>query len=113
MKRGSLPPRRRETSSPGSSRIKALREPKALALSLVRLGSFAVVFGTKTEAKAHLILARSEAMRLDLRPLVAELAPLFNGKGGGGASLVEIAGDKDADLEALVARAMSALKSML
>jgi alanyl-tRNA synthetase len=83
---------------------------KALALSLVKLGSFSVVFGTRSEAKAHLILARSESLPMDLRPLVAELAPLFQGKGGGGASLVEIAGDKAADLDALVARAAELIK---
>jgi len=86
---------------------------KALALSLVRLGSFVVAFGTKSEAKSHLVLARSESIALDLRPLVTELAPLFQGKGGGGASLVEIAGDKAADLDALVARAMAAVTSLL
>jgi len=78
---------------------------KALALNLVRQGAFIAVFAVKGEAKAHLILARSESMAMDLRPLVAELAPLFDGKGGGGASLVEIAGDKEADLENLISRA--------
>ncbi|MCX6565663.1 MAG: alanine--tRNA ligase-related protein [Candidatus Aminicenantes bacterium] len=83
---------------------------RALALSLVRLGPFAAVFGTKSEAKSHLILARSESISVDLRSLVAVLTPLFQGKGGGGPSLVEIAGDKAADLEAIVARAASALR---
>jgi len=82
---------------------------KALALSLVKLGSFAAVFGTKSEEKSHLILARSESLTVDLRTLVAVLAPLFQGKGGGGPSLVEIAGDKSADLKAIVARAAEAI----
>ena len=83
---------------------------RALALSLVKLGSFAAVFGTKSEEKSHLVLARSESLTGDLRPLVAVLAPLFQGKGGGGPSLVEIAGDKSADLEAIIARAASAIR---
>lgn len=85
---------------------------KALALSLVRLGSFIVIFAARGEAKAHLILARSESQTIDLRSLVADLAPLFGGKGGGGASLVEIAGNRDADLEALVARAAAAISTL-
>ncbi len=83
---------------------------RALALSLVKLGSFAIVLGTRSGEKSHLILARSESFSIDLRPLVAVLAPLFQGKGGGGPSLVEIAGDKSADLEALVARAVAAIR---
>lgn len=86
---------------------------KALALSLVRLGSFVAVFAARGEARAHLILARSESLSIDLRPLAAELAPLFNGKGGGGESLVEVAGDREADLEALVARAADAVSTRL
>ncbi|MBN1939162.1 MAG: hypothetical protein JW843_06225, partial [Candidatus Aminicenantes bacterium] len=86
---------------------------KALALSLVRSGSFIAVFAARSEAKAHLVLARSESATVDLRPLAADLAPLFNGKGGGGASLVEMAGDGDADLEALVAGAAARLKTMV
>jgi len=86
---------------------------RALALSLVRLGEFAVAFGARGEAKAHLILARSESLPLDLRPLVATLAPLFQGKGGGGPSLIEIAGDRSADLAAIVAQARAAMRERM
>jgi len=85
---------------------------RAMALSLVKLGSFAVAFATRGGEKAHLILARSESLAFDLRPLVAVLAPLFQGKGGGGPSLVEIAGDKEADLESLTARAAAAIRAV-
>ena len=98
------------------ARVLADKSPegaKALALSLVRLGAFVAIFAVRGEAKAHLILARSESLTIDLRPLAAELVPLFNGKGGGGASLVEIAGDREADLEALVARAEVAVSARL
>jgi alanyl-tRNA synthetase len=102
-----------ETEGTVVARVFADKSPegaKSLALQLVKLGPRAVVFGTKSEAKSHLVLARAESVALDLRPLVAELAPLFQGKGGGGASLVEIAGDREADLDALVAQAASKLR---
>jgi len=86
---------------------------RALALSLVRMGEFIVVFGARSEAKAHILLARPESLSLDLRPLVPMIAPLFQGKGGGGPSLIEIAGDKAADLDAIVAQACVAIRDRL
>jgi len=86
---------------------------RALALSIVRRGAFAVCFGAKSSERGHLLLARSESLAVDLRTLVPLLAPLVQGKGGGGPSLVEIAGGREADLQAAVAAASSLLKERL
>jgi alanyl-tRNA synthetase len=92
---------------------KSLESLRALAMSLVRRGEFAAVFAARGETKAHLILARAESLPIDLRPLVATLAPLIQGKGGGGPSLVEIAGDRAADLAAIVAQACAAIRERM
>jgi len=86
---------------------------RAMALSIVRQGAFAVCFGARSVTRSHLLLARSESLTADLRTLVPVLAPLVNGKGGGGPSLVEIAGDREADLAAAVARAAALLGNLL
>lgn len=85
---------------------------KALALSLIRQGNFIVVFGARSDARSHVVAARAAAVDVDLRPLVNEIAPLLNGRGGGGPSLVEIAGDRGADLAAAVAKALEYLRPL-
>jgi alanyl-tRNA synthetase len=86
---------------------------RALALAVVRKGEFIALIGAKSASRSHLILARSELIAVDLRPLAAEIASLMNGKGGGGPSLVEIAGDAGADLEAVLNAAAARLKLWL
>ncbi len=78
---------------------------RALALNLIREGERVVLLAGRSETRAHIVLARSEKIPLDLRTLVGRLAPLLDGKGGGGPSLVEIAGRRDADLQAVLAAA--------
>ncbi|MBN2207333.1 MAG: hypothetical protein JW742_08000, partial [Candidatus Aminicenantes bacterium] len=75
---------------------------RALALAVIRRGDFVALVGARSGSRSHLILARSDALPIDLRPLAAELATLMNGKGGGSPSLVEIAGDPAADLDGLL-----------
>ena len=65
-------------------------EARFLALNISRAGSFAVVYGTRSAIQGHLVLARSDALNVDLRkavPVVGEVVPV---KGGGGPSLVEL-----------------------
>jgi alanyl-tRNA synthetase len=83
---------------------------RALALAVIRKGEFIALIGARSESRSHLVMARSESIGVDLRPLAAELAPLMNGKGGGGPSLVEIAGDLSADLDAVLLAAAAKLK---
>ena len=83
---------------------------RALALAVIRKGEFIALIGARSESRSHLIMARSESIGVDLRPLAAELASLMNGKGGGSPSLVEIAGDLSADLDAVLLAAAAKLK---
>jgi alanyl-tRNA synthetase len=104
------------TDGPVISAILEEKSPdaaRALALSVVRRGTFVVCFGVRSETRSHLLVARSESLAVDLRSLVPVVASLLNGKGGGGSSLIEIAGDRDADLAAAVARAVEKIRSLL
>ncbi len=83
---------------------------RALALSVVRKGDFIALIGARSASRSYLVMARSESIGIDLRPLAAQIAPLMNGKGGGGPSLVEIAGDLSADLNAVLLAAAAKLK---
>jgi len=83
---------------------------RALALAVIRKGEFIALIGARSESRSHLVMARSESIGVDLRPLAAELASLMNGKGGGSPSLVEIAGDPGADLENVLRSAAAKLK---
>ncbi len=65
-------------------------EARSLALAVIKRGDFAVAYGAAGESQGHLILARSESLKADLRqlaPVIAAVAPV---KGGGGPSLVEL-----------------------
>lgn len=86
---------------------------RTLALSAIRQGDCAALFGTKTAARSHVVLAASDGLKLDLRPLVPELAVLMNGRGGGGPTLVEIAGSADVDLEAVLRAAEERVRRLL
>lgn len=81
-----------------------------LALHIIRQGAFVVLFGTRSESRSHLVLACSESLNLDMRRLVPVVSPAINGRGGGGPSLVEIAGDRNADLSAALTRAAETVK---
>ena len=83
---------------------------RALALAVIRKGEFIALIGARSESRSHLVMARSESIGVDLRPLAAELASLMNGKGGGSPSLVEIAGDPGADLENVLRSSAAKLK---
>lgn len=82
---------------------------RALALAVVRRGDYVALVGARSESRSHLVLARSDAVEVDLRPLAAELAALMGGRGGGSPSLVEVAGDPGADLDALLKTAAGKL----
>lgn len=80
-----------------------------LALNIIRQGDFIVLFAAKSEARSHLVLAASETLKLDLRPLVPMVASLIAGKGGGSASLVEVSGVPGANLKAALEAAQAYL----
>jgi len=89
---------------------KSAEGARFLALHIIRQGEFVVLFGVKSETRSHLILACSEGLKLDMRQLVPLVSPFINGKGGGGPSLVEIAGDPKADLPAALEKAAAFIK---
>ena len=84
------------------------RSPEAvrsLALHVVKQGDFVVLYAGFSASRCHLVLARSESLGVDLRTIVPVVAPLIEGRGGGGPSLVEIAGNPGADVDAALLRA--------
>jgi len=65
-------------------------EARFLALNIIRGGEFAVAYGAPGEGQGHLIVARSESIKADLRQIVPAVAAVLPVKGGGGPSLVEL-----------------------
>ena len=65
-------------------------EARFLALNIAKRGDFAVAYGAAAEIQGHLILARSEALKADLRQIIPVVAAVVPVKGGGGPSLVEL-----------------------
>lgn len=88
-------------------------DARYLALSLIKKGEFVVLYGLKLETRVHLILAATESLGIDLRELIPIVSPLIKGRGGGSSSLVELSGDKEADLDAAIERVHEVLIKML
>jgi alanyl-tRNA synthetase len=74
----------------GTLEDKTPEEARFLALNIIKSGEFAVVYGVAAESQGHLILARSESLKPDLRRLVPVVGAVLPVKGGGGPSLVEL-----------------------
>jgi len=74
-------------------------EIRLLTLVTIRKGEFVVLFGLQGEERAHVFLACSESLNLDMRELLPVVSPLIVGRGGGRPSLVEISGEKKENLE--------------
>jgi len=85
-------------------------EVRFLALNIIRLGEFVILYGLKSEERVQLILARSETIEIDLRELVPELCSVIKGKGGGSPSLVEITGEVTKKLEIALDKAYEFVK---
>ncbi len=65
-------------------------EARFLALNIAKSGPFAVVYGTRGETQGHLVLARADALDVDLRKVIPVVSAAVPVKGGGGPSLVEL-----------------------
>ena len=103
-------------TSPVIVRVFRDRGPDAartLALNIVRRGGVVVLFAAFSESRCHLLFARSDGLEIDLRRLVPVVAPIVNGRGGGGPSLVEIAGEPAADADTVLARAAEVVAQTL
>jgi alanyl-tRNA synthetase len=69
---------------------KTPEEARLLALAIVKSGAFAVAFGAESESQGHLLLARAETLKPDLRQLAQAVGTVAPVKGGGSPSLVEL-----------------------
>jgi alanyl-tRNA synthetase len=74
-------------------------EIRLLALTTVKKGDFVGLFGLRGQERAHVFLACSESLNMDMRELVPVVSPLIEGRGGGRPSLVEISGERKENLE--------------
>jgi len=74
-------------------------EIRLLTLATIRKGEFVGLFGLRGKERAHVFLACSNSLDLDMRELLPVVSPLIEGKGGGRPSLVEISGEKKENLE--------------
>lgn len=86
-------------------------EARALALAVIKRGDLAVAYGAAGEGQAHIILARAEALKADLRQAVPAVAAICPVKGGGGPSLVELVTAEKAKLREAVAAAAAWLEA--
>lgn len=84
---------------------KTPEEVKLLALSIVRQAARVVFFAAKAKPQSHIIMARSDGLSIDLRQLTPVVMPIVNGKGGGGASLVEIVTEDPSKLDEALLKA--------
>ena len=80
-------------------------EIRLLSLAVIRKGNLVALFGLKEKERAHVFLACSESLDLDMRELLPVVSPLIEGKGGGRSSLVEISGQKKENLEQAIEKA--------
>lgn len=84
---------------------RAPEEMRFLALTLIKKGDYCVLFGSKLETRAYLILACSEKLAADMNELVPVVSALLEGKGGGRPSLVEISGERKENMEVALNKA--------
>ena len=81
----------------------------------LKLGSGIVVLGTATDGKVALVVGVTKDLtaRIQAGKLVAQLAPLVGGKGGGRPDLAEAGGNDPGSLDAALAKAPAILHSLL
>ncbi len=96
--------------SPGVFEDKTPEETRFLALNIIKKGEFAVAYGAAGESQGHLIVARSEAIKTDLRRLAPVIGAMVPVKGGGGPSLIELVTVEKSRLRDIVDAAASWLR---
>lgn len=88
-------------------------EARSLALNIIRMGEFVVLYGMEREKRAHLVFASSESLKLDMRELLTLAMPHIEGRGGGSSSLVEAAGEKKEGLKKALEHAAEYVKKKI
>jgi len=91
---------------------KTPEEVKLLALSVVRQAARVVLFAAKARPQSHIIVARSDDLSMDLRQLTPVILPIVSGKGGGGASLIEIVTEDPSKLDEALLKAEGILRDL-
>ena len=91
---------------------RALDELRGLALKIIKNSEKIVLFISEKASRRFVVFARPEHVEVDLRDLLPAAASLFEGRGGGGPSLVQITGATEGDATAILdaARKFLALK---
>jgi alanyl-tRNA synthetase len=90
---------------------KTPEEARFLALNIIKSGEFAVAYGAAGEDQVHLIAARSESIKADLRQLIPAVAAVVPVRGGGGPSLVELVTPEKTRLREIVEAAAAWLSA--
>ena len=101
-----------EESGPIIQRIYAERtldELRGLALKIIKNSEKLVLFVSEKASRRFVVFARPEHVDVDLRDLVPATASLFEGRGGGGPSLVQITGVTEGDPAAILDAALQFL----
>ncbi|MGB7296703.1 MAG: alanine--tRNA ligase-related protein [Candidatus Aminicenantales bacterium] len=92
---------------------KTAEEARFLALSIIRLAERVVLFAVRGGERDHFLFICSDKLSLDMRELMPLVMARVPGKGGGGATLVEIVVEKGADLEGILTAAEEFLRAKL
>ena len=71
---------------------------KLLAQCVVAQGPCVALLGSRS-AQAQLVLAQSESLPWDLRPLISECCRLIEGRGGGSRTLAQAGGRNPSQLQ--------------
>ncbi len=105
-----------EAESPLMVRLFKERPPdelRHLALNVIKSGEYVAVFGSASEERCHLVMAASESLAIDLRKVLPLVASLFNARGGGRPSLVEMAGEGKEKMPLVMKRTEEILQETL
>ena len=97
----------RIASSPGSSGTRPPRKPASWPSTSSGTASSTSFTAPLSESQGHLIVARSESLKTDLRQLAAVIGAVLPVKGGGGPSLIELVTAEKARLREAVDAAVA------
>ncbi|WP_207726946.1 alanyl-tRNA editing protein [Anaerosolibacter carboniphilus] len=73
-------------------------ELRQLAAKIVSNPNVVVLFGTKDNEKAQIVLSRSSEININMNELFKEISPLINGKGGGNPQTAQGGGNEVSNL---------------
>jgi len=92
---------------------RTIEEVRFLALNIIKKGDYVVLYGLRLKNSAHVVMASSEALGVDMRELIPVVSPLIKGKGGGQSSIVQIVGEEVKNLELALDKAEKHINTLL